>query len=82
MENRYLKTLKLIENIACEEGLSRTTFLRDENKNVTKVKSDKTIDLIYKLAHAGINECGNPHLNWQNELDVMIKSMDNRDTSP
>jgi len=36
---------------------------------------DEMLQACYRFAHVGVGECGNPHANWQKEVNAMYRKL-------
>lgn len=67
-----IEALRVIEVLAENEGLERTKFLGAGADGKERIESDKTLDAIYRVAHAAraavdCPGCGTGHADWHAE---------------
>lgn len=67
-----IEALRVIEVLAENEGFERMKFLGAGDDGKERVESDKTLDAIYRIAHAARSSidcpgCGGGHSDWHAE---------------
>ena len=71
------QALQLIEELVSSDAIQDLEYKVTVKKTATEDEKfyHNKLTTIYKIAHATLGECGNPHTDWKEECELGYKLM-------